>query len=125
MTYQITQAQEKVHIEYKDTIIVYFKSIGLSLLINRSEDHLLKVQDYLYLTYRDQYQVLNRTTENLVIINDNIIDIIKVNNNERGLLYTIKEVVEGIIIKEEDENNIITDSIKSFWIQTGLNTSQG
>jgi hypothetical protein len=36
-------------------------------------------------------------------------DIIKVNNNKRGLLYTIKEVVEGIIIKEKDENNIITD----------------
>ena len=36
-------------------------------------------------------------------------DIIKVNNNERGLLYTIKEVAEGIIIKEEDKNNMTTD----------------
>jgi hypothetical protein len=32
---------------------------------------------------------------------------IEVNNNKRGLLYIIKEMAKGIIIKEEDENNII------------------
>ena len=110
MTYWVTQAWEKVHTEYKDTIITYFKSIGLSLPINGSEDHLLKVRDCLYLTYRDQYQAPNRTAENPAIVDDNIIDTIEVDDNERGLLYTTKEVAEGIIIKEEDENDITTDS---------------
>ena len=37
-------------------------------------------------------------------------DTIKVNNNKQGLLYTAKEVAEGITIKEEDENDVTTDS---------------
>jgi hypothetical protein len=38
------------------------------------------------------------------------LDTIEVDDNERGLLYTAQEVVEGITVKEEDENNVTTDS---------------
>jgi hypothetical protein len=38
------------------------------------------------------------------------LDTIEVDDNERGLLYTAQEVVEGITIKEEDENDVIIDS---------------
>ena len=34
----------------------------------------------------------------------------EVDDNERGLLYTAQEVAEGITIKEEDENDVTTDS---------------
>lgn len=44
------------------------------------------------------------------MIDDDVLDIIKVDDNERGLLYTAREMAEGIIIKEEDENNITIDS---------------
>jgi hypothetical protein len=49
--------------------------------------------------------------ENSTIIdNDDIEDIIEVDNDEEGHLYTAQEVVEGIIIKEEREEDITTDS---------------
>ena len=35
---------------------------------------------------------------------------IEVEDNDDGLLYTAQEVAEGITIKEEDENNVTTDS---------------
>ena len=41
MTYWVAQAFEKVHTDHKDTIITCFKSVGLSLPIDGSEDHLL------------------------------------------------------------------------------------
>jgi thiamine phosphate synthase YjbQ (UPF0047 family) len=41
-------------------------------------------------------------------------DIIKVEDNNNGLLYTIQEVTKGITIKEEDENNITIDLDVSF-----------
>jgi hypothetical protein len=37
-------------------------------------------------------------------------DMIEVEDNDDGLLYTAQEVAEGITIKEEDENNMTTDS---------------
>jgi hypothetical protein len=43
------------------------------------------------------------------VINKDRESIIKVDSNEDGLLYTTKEVAEGIIIKQEDENNVTTD----------------
>jgi hypothetical protein len=36
-------------------------------------------------------------------------DIIEVEDNDNGLLYTAQEVAEGITIKEEDKNNMTTD----------------
>jgi hypothetical protein len=44
------------------------------------------------------------------VVNREAGEIIEVNNNNSGYLYTIKEVAEGIIIKEENENNITTNS---------------
>jgi hypothetical protein len=35
---------------------------------------------------------------------------IKVEDNDDGLLYTAQEVTKGITIKKEDKNNITTDS---------------
>ena len=36
-------------------------------------------------------------------------DIIKVDDNDNGLLYTMQEIAKGITIKEEDKNNITTN----------------
>jgi len=44
------------------------------------------------------------------MINDNVLDTIEVDDNEIGLLYTTREVAEGIQIKEEDENDVTTNS---------------
>ena len=47
--------------------------------------------------------------ENPTIIN-NILNTIEVNNNKDSLLYIIKKVTEGIIIKLEDEIEVIINS---------------
>ena len=54
MMYQVAQAFKRVHIKYKDTIITYFKSVGLSLSVDSTEDHLLKVRDYPNLDFDNQ-----------------------------------------------------------------------
>ena len=41
-------------------------------------------------------------------------DTIEVDDNDNGLLYTAQEVAKGITIKEEDENDVTTDSGVSF-----------
>jgi hypothetical protein len=41
-------------------------------------------------------------------------DIIEVDDNNNGLLYTAQEVAKGITIKEEDKNNVTTDLGVSF-----------
>ena len=40
-THWVAQAFKKVHTDHKDAIIAYFKSVGLSLPTDGSEDHLL------------------------------------------------------------------------------------
>ena len=37
-------------------------------------------------------------------------DTIEVDDNDNSLLYTAQEVAKGITIKEEDENDVTTDS---------------
>jgi hypothetical protein len=49
----VAKAFERVYLEHKDAIITCFKNVGLSLLVNSSEDHLLKVWDCPNLTIRD------------------------------------------------------------------------
>jgi hypothetical protein len=44
---------KRVYLEHKDAIIACFKNVGLSLLIDGSEDHLLKVRDCPNLTIGD------------------------------------------------------------------------
>ncbi len=110
MTHWVAQAFERVHIEHKDAIIACFKSVGLSLSVDSAEDHLLKVQDCLNLDFDDWQKALEGTTKNPTIIDDDGRDIIEVDDNDQGLLYTVQEVEEGITIKEEDKNEVITDS---------------
>lgn len=50
------------------------------------------------------------TKENPTVINNNIQDIIKVEDNKDRLLYTTREVKEGITIKGKQEEDITTDS---------------
>jgi len=110
LTHWVAQAYERVHLEHKDAIITCFKSVGLSLAVNGSEDHLLKVRDCPDLTIGDWQQVPNGIEENPTIIDDDIEGTIEVDDNEEGLLYTAQEVEEGITIKEEREEDVTTDS---------------
>jgi hypothetical protein len=71
---------------------------------------LLKVRDWLNLTVRVWQKAPEGTTENLAAIDKDRESTIEVDSNENGSLYTVKEVAEGITIKQEDENDIITDS---------------
>jgi hypothetical protein len=103
---------KRVYLEHKDAIIACFKNVGLSLAVNSSEDHLLKIQDLLDITVSNWQQASKRTVENPAIVNDDddVEDTIEVDNNEESLLYTAQEVEEGIIIKEEREEDITTNS---------------
>lgn len=87
--------------EHKDAIIACFKNVGLSLAVDGSEDHLLKVRDCPNLTVGDWQKAPEGTAGESTI---------EVDSNEDGLLYTAKEVAEGITIKQEDENDVTTDS---------------
>jgi len=55
-------------------------------------------------------QASEGTAENLAVVDDDCEDTIEVDDNKQGLLYTAKEVAEGVTIKEEDENDVTTDS---------------
>jgi hypothetical protein len=101
-------------LEYKDVIITYFKNVGLSLTVDSSEDHLLKVRDCPNLTVGDWQRALEGSEAALILVDDNTMDTIEVDDNDNGLLYTTQEVVKGITIKEEDENDVTTDSGVSF-----------
>jgi hypothetical protein len=64
-------------------------------------------------TYRiSRQRAPEGTTENPALINDDddIEDTIEVDNNEEGLLYTAREVEEGVTIKGEREEDVIADS---------------
>jgi len=110
MTHWVAKAFERVHLEHKDAIIACFKSVGLSLAVDGSEDHLLNVWDCPNLTISDWQQALKGSATALILVDDNTIDMIEVEDNDDGLLYTAQEVAKGITIKEEDENNVTTDS---------------
>jgi hypothetical protein len=43
MTHWVAKAFKRVYLEHKDTIIACFKSVGLSLAVDGSKDHLLNV----------------------------------------------------------------------------------
>ena len=109
ITHWVTQAFERVYVEHKDAIIACFKNVGLLLAMDGSEDYMLKVRDCLNLTVGDWQKAPKGTVENPAIIDEDREDIIKVDDNTIGLLYTAQEVAEGIKIKEEDKNNVTTD----------------
>jgi hypothetical protein len=106
----VAKAFKRVYLEHKDTIIAYFKSVGLSLTVDGSKDRLLNVRDCLNLTFSDWQREPEGTKDAPILINDNIRDIIKVKDNDNSLLYTAQEVAKGITIKVKDKNNIITNS---------------
>ena len=110
MTNWVAQAFERVHVEHKDAIVACFKNVGLSLAVDGSEDHMLKVRDCPNLTVGDWQKAPEGTAENPAIIDEDGEDTIEVDDNTMGLLYTAQEVAEGIKIKEEDENDVTTDS---------------
>jgi hypothetical protein len=106
----VAQAFERVHVKHKDTIIACFKSVRLSLSVDGTEDHLLKVRDCPNLDFGNWQKALKGTIENPTIIDDDSGDTIEVDDNNQGLLYTAQEVEEGIMIKEEDESEVTSDS---------------
>jgi hypothetical protein len=114
ITYWVAKVFERVYLEHKDAIITCFKNVGLSLAVDSSEDYLLKVRDCLNLTVGDWQRALKGSKAALILVDDNTIDIIEVDDNDNGLLYTAQEVAKGITIKEEDENNVTTDLGVSF-----------
>jgi hypothetical protein len=114
MTHWIAKVFERVHLEHKDAIITCFKNIGLSFAVDSSEDHLLKVRDCLNLTVSDWQRALKESKAALILVDDNTMDTIEVDDNDNSLLYTAQKVVKGITIKEEDENDMTTDSGVSF-----------
>ena len=71
---------------------------------------MLKVRDCPNLTVGDWQKAPEGTAENPAIIDEDGEDTIEVDDNTMGLLYTAQEVAEGIKIKEEDENDVTTDS---------------
>ena len=114
MTHWVAQAFERVHVEHKDAIIACFKNVGLSLAVDGSEDHMLKVRDCPNLTVSDWQRALEGSEAAPILVDDNTIDTIEVDDNDNSLLYTAQEVAKGITIKEEDENDVTTDSGVSF-----------
>jgi hypothetical protein len=110
LTHWVAKAFERVYLEHKDAIIACFKNVGLSLAVDGSEDHLLKIRDCPNLTIGDWQQAPEGSATAPILVDDNTMDMIEVEDNDDGLLYTAQEVAEGITIKEEDENNMPTDS---------------
>lgn len=110
MTHWIAHAWERVHKEHKEAIIKCFLNVGLALPVDGSQDHLLKVRDLPQLTYGDWQKAPEGDKENPIVVNGEAGETIEIDNDDSGYLYTAKEVAEGIITKEEDENNVITDS---------------
>jgi hypothetical protein len=108
-THWVVNAFQRVHYEHKDAIIKCFQNVGLSLPVDGSQDYLLKVRDLPNLTIGDWQKAPEGIKENPIII-DNTLDTIEVDSNKDGLLYTAKEVAEGIMIRQEDEMDITTDS---------------
>lgn len=89
-----------------------FKSVRLSLSVDGSEDHLLKVQDCPNLDFGDWEKAPERTVVNPMIIDDDSGDTIEVDDNDQGLLYTAQEVEEGITVK--DENDMTDSGVDSY-----------
>jgi hypothetical protein len=67
------------------------------------------------ITVGDWQRAPEGTTENPALINDDddIEDTIEVDNNEEGLLYTAREVEEGVTIKKREEDVIADSGVES------------
>jgi len=106
ITQWVAEAWEKLHKEHKDTIIKTFRQVGLSLNPNRSEDSELKIKDLPDIVVGEYTR--NTAQDPIIIPNDDDIgDTIEV--QEESLLYTETEIEEGIVVKEENLDNVTTD----------------
>ena len=87
MKHWVYKAFERVHLEHKDAIISCFKNVGLSLAVDGSEDHLLKIRDLPDITVGDWQRAPEGTAENPALVNDDddIEGTIEVDNNEEGV----------------------------------------
>jgi hypothetical protein len=95
-----------VHKYHKDAIIKSFRDVGLSLPTDGSRDSELSIRDLPNITVGDWTRAPEATAENPIVISD-ISDSIEIDD---GYLYTAKEVEEGIKVKEEDKDEVTTDS---------------
>ena len=127
VTYQVAKAQKILYKQHKDTIINTFRNLGLSLNPNGSEDSQLKIQDILDITI-GEWKLLEEDT---IIIDSQAPSTHATNldfqnpiapftielrtrsqttSTRKDLYYTHKEIEEGISDREDDENDITTDS---------------
>jgi hypothetical protein len=108
MTQWVGKAWERLHLEHKDTIIKTFRNVGLALNPNGSEDTELSIRDLPNIIVGDW--ALKASAEDPIVIPDDIGDTIEVDKTDDGYLYTAQEVEAGITVKEENEDDITTDS---------------
>jgi hypothetical protein len=63
LTHWIAKAWKRLHIEYKDTIVTAFRSVGMSLNPDGSEDKELKIKALDGITVGDWHQDVSQTEE--------------------------------------------------------------
>jgi hypothetical protein len=85
----VAEAWDKVHKYHKDAIIKSFSNVGLTLPTNGSGDSELSLRDLPNITVGDWTRATEATTENPIIISDDVGDSIEIDD---GYLYTAKEV---------------------------------
>jgi hypothetical protein len=107
LTHWVAEAWDKVHKYHQDAIIKSFKNVGLSLPTDGSKDLELSIRDLPNITVGDWTKAPEATTENPIVISDDVGDSIEIDD---GFLYTAKEVEEGIKVKVEDEDEVTTNS---------------
>ena len=93
--------------EHKDAIIACFKNVGLSLAVDGSENHLLKVRDCPSLTVGDWQKAPGGTAENPAVINEDGESTIEVDGNEDENDVTTDSGVES----DEEEESDFDDAI--------------
>jgi hypothetical protein len=84
-----------------------FRNVGLA---DGSEDTELSIRDLPNITVGDWARAPKASTENPIVIPYDIGDTIEVDNKDDEYLYTVQEVEAGITVKEENEDDITTDS---------------
>jgi hypothetical protein len=109
LMYWVAKVCERLHIEYKDTIIKTFRSVDLALNPDGSEDSELSIRDLPNITVGDYTKAPKASVENPIVILDDVDNTIEVSNDGDGYLYTAQEV-EGIAVKVENEDDTTTDS---------------
>jgi hypothetical protein len=109
LTKWVGGAWEKVHKYHKDAIIKIFQNVGLSLP-DGSRDSELSIRDLPNIKVGGWARTLKASAENPIVNPDVGGDTIEVDNEADELLYTAREVEQGIIEKAENEHEVTTDS---------------